>query len=391
LKIAIPKERRLHERRVAATPDIVKKYRELGFDVMVEAGAGAACRIGDEQYAAAGATVVADPQMLLAQADIVLKVQRPLLSGEQDIDELAYLKPGSLLLGILSPYSSPSSLEAYALAGITAVALELVPRITRAQGMDVLSSQSNLAGYRAVLDAVYHFDRVLPMMMTAAGTLAPARVMVFGAGVAGLQAIATAKRLGAIVSATDVRMAAKEQVESLGGKFVMVDSDEMRSSETAGGYAKEMSEDFKRKQAELVAATLAKQDIAICTALIPGRKAPMLITEAMVQSMKPGSVIVDLAVEQGGNCALSQPGEVVEVNGVTIVGHLNMPARVASDASALYARNLFNYLAPHARKADTGVMLALDHADEIVKASVICHGGHIVHPAFAPQSSKESG
>lgn len=385
MKIAVPKERRPHENRVAATPDIVKKYIALGFAVQVEAGAGMPCRYSDAQYIEAGASIVADPLALLGSADVVLKVQRPLLRGEHDVNEVSHMKQGAILLAMLSPYSVPDSLDAYARAGITAIALELVPRISRAQGMDVLSSQSNLAGYRAVLDAVYHFDRVLPMMMTAAGTIAPARVMVLGAGVAGLQAIATAKRLGAIVSATDVRPIAKEQVESLGGKFIMVESDELQDAETSGGYAKEMSEDYKRKQAELVAATLAKQDIAICTALIPGRKAPTLITDEMVYSMKPGSIIVDLATEQGGNCTLSQPGEVVEVNGVTIIGHLNMPGRIAGDASALYARNLLNFLTPHSQKTEQGVDLKLDWEDEIIKASVVCHGGAIVHPAFQPK------
>lgn len=329
MKIVITKERRAHERRVAATPDTVKKFIALGFEVAVEQSAGESSRISDAEYIAAGAIVSADLTALLGSADIILKVQRPLLAGEGDIDELALMKRGAVLLGMLSPYADPKAVSLYAQAGITALTLEFVPRITRAQSMDVLSSQSNLAGYRSVIEAINIYDRVMPMMMTAAGTVAPARVMVLGAGVAGLQAIATAKRLGAIVSATDVRAASKEQVESLGGKFVMVESDEVKNAETAGGYAKEMSDDYKRRQAELVAETLKKQDIAICTALIPGRKAPTLINDEMVYSMRPGSVIVDLAAEQGGNCTLTKPGEIVEVNGVSIIGLLNIPSRLS--------------------------------------------------------------
>lgn len=381
MKIAIPKERRAQERRVAATPDTVKKLVALGAQVSVEAGAGEASRFSDEAFTNAGATVVSDLSTLLGDADVVLKVQRPLLASEaQGPDELGAMKQGALLIGTLSPFASPEALQAYADAGITALTMEFVPRITRAQTMDVLSSQSNLAGYRAVLDAAYGYERIMPMMMTAAGTLAPARVMVLGAGVAGLQAIATAKRLGAIVSATDVRPAAKEQVESLGATFVMVESDESAAAETAGGYAREMSEDYQRRQAELVADTLKKQDIAICTALIPGRKAPTLITDEMVHSMKPGSVIVDLAVEQGGNCTLSKPGEVVDVNGVRIVGHLNVPSRLATDASALYAKNLLSFISPLIN-AENGT-LQIDWDDEIVAATTLTRDGQIVHSAF---------
>lgn len=395
MKIAVMKERREHERRVAATPETVKKFIALGFSVCVEAGAGIASRIKDADYLAAGATIESDLHALLGDADIVLKVQRPLiagekltgeklaceqLAGENCIDELAFFKRGSILLAILSPYADTAAIYAYAAADITAISLEFVPRITRAQSMDVLSSQSNLAGYRAVLEAINVFDRAMPMMMTAAGTIAPARVMVLGAGVAGLQAIATAKRLGAIVSATDVRAASKEQVESLGGKFVMVESEEVANAETAGGYAKEMSDDYKRRQAELVAETLKKQDIAICTALIPGRKAPTLINDEMVYSMRPGSVIVDLAAEQGGNCTLTKPGEIVEVNGVSIIGLLNIPSRLSADASALYAKNLLNYLTPHV--APETKAFALNWQDEIVLASSLTHAGEIIHPAF---------
>lgn len=385
MKISIPRERRAHERRVAATPETVKKFVALGIDVAVEAGAGEASRITDAAYEAAGANIVGDLAQLLADADIVLKVQRPLLAGEDGPDELALMKRGALLVAILSPYADPNAIQQYAAAGVTAMALEFVPRITRAQSMDVLSSQSNLAGYRAVLEAVNVYDRAMPMMMTAAGTIAPARVMVLGAGVAGLQAIATAKRLGAIVSATDVRAASKEQVESLGGKFVMVESDEVANAETAGGYAKEMSDDYKRRQAELVAETLKKQDIAICTALIPGRKAPTLINDEMVHSMRPGSVIVDLAAEQGGNCTLTKPGEVVEVNGVTIIGLFNIPSRLSADASALYAKNLLNFLTPLVNAEEKA--LNINWQDEIVAAVTLTRDGQVVHPNFQPANA----
>ena len=394
MKIAITKERRAHERRVAATPDTVKKFIALGFSVSVEKDAGINSRISNESYIEAGATISDNLAELLGSADIVLKVQRPLLgdeklgdekqTGEGAINELALIKRGALLIAMLSPYSDPAAIQQYADAGITALTLEFVPRITRAQSMDVLSSQSNLAGYRAVLEAINVYDRAMPMMMTAAGTIAPARVMVLGAGVAGLQAIATAKRLGAIVSATDVRAASKEQVESLGGKFVMVDSDEVKNAETAGGYAKEMSDDYKRRQAELVAETLKKQDIAICTALIPGRKAPTLINDEMVHSMRPGSVIVDLAAEQGGNCTLTKPGEVIEVNGVTIIGLFNIPSRLSADASALYAKNILNFVTP---MIDADKQFNVNWQDEIIAATVLTRDNKIVHPNFKPASA----
>lgn len=389
MKIAITKERRAHERRVAATPDTVKKFIALGFSVSVEKDAGINSRISNQSYIEAGATISDNLAELLGSADIVLKVQRPLLgdeklTGEGAINELALIKRGALLIAMLSPYSDPAAIQQYADAGITALTLEFVPRITRAQSMDVLSSQSNLAGYRAVLEAINVYDRAMPMMMTAAGTIAPARVMVLGAGVAGLQAIATAKRLGAIVSATDVRAASKEQVESLGGKFVMVDSDEVKNAETAGGYAKEMSDDYKRRQAELVAETLKKQDIAICTALIPGRKAPTLINDEMVHSMRPGSVIVDLAAEQGGNCTLTKPGEVIEVNGVTIIGLFNIPSRLSADASALYAKNILNFVTP---MIDADKQFNVNWQDEIIAATVLTRDNKIVHPNFKPASA----
>lgn len=385
MKISIPKERRAHERRVAATPETVKKFVALGIDVAIEAGAGEASRITDAAYEAAGATIVSDVAQLLGDADVVLKVQRPLLASEEGLNELALMKRGALLIAVLSPYNAPEAVQQYADAGITAMALEFVPRITRAQSMDVLSSQSNLAGYRAVIEAIHVYDRAMPMMMTAAGTIAPARVMVLGAGVAGLQAIATAKRLGAIVSATDVRAASKEQVESLGGKFVMVESEEVANAETAGGYAKEMSDDYKRRQAELVADTLKKQDIAICTALIPGRKAPTLINDDMVRSMRPGSVIVDLAAEQGGNCTLTKPGEIIEIDGVTIIGLFNIPSRLSADASALFSKNLLNYLTP-LFDAETK-QLNINWQDEIVTAATLTRDGQIVHPAFQSASN----
>jgi NAD(P) transhydrogenase subunit alpha len=379
MKVAIPRERRAHEARVAASPETVKKLTGLGLSVTVESGAGSGASIPDEAFAAAGASVAPDAASALGDADIVLKVQRPMLAGEGGADELALMKPGAALIALLAPYAAKAEAAAYAGRNIQAFAMELVPRITRAQSMDVLSSQANLAGYKAVLDAAAEFGRALPMMMTAAGTIAPARVLVLGVGVAGLQAIATARRLGAIVSATDVRPATKEQVESLGASFVAVINDEFKQAQTAGGYAKEMSDDYKRQQQALMAETIKKQDIAICTALIPGRPAPVLITEEMVKTMKPGSVIVDLAVEQGGNCPLSEAGRVVVKHGVTLVGHRNVPSRVAVDASALYARNLLAFLTPLIDKETKA--LKIDRDDEIVNATLLTAGGQVVHPA----------
>ena len=374
MKIAVLKERTDNETRVAAVPDTVKKLVGLGFDVAVETGAGDASYLLDDDFKGAGASIVGSATEALKDADLVLKVRAP------SDDELGQMKPGAKLLAILNPYNDAEGLQKYAKAGIEAFAMELMPRITRAQSMDVLSSQSNLAGYKAVLDACTVFHRALPMMMTAAGTIAPAKVMVMGAGVAGLQAIATAKRLGAVVSATDVRPAAKEQVESLGGTFVMVESEETKDAETSGGYAKEMSEDYKKAQAELIAETLKKQDIAICTALIPGRPAPVLITEDMVKSMKPGSVIVDLAVEQGGNCPLSKPGEIVEAHGVKIIGHKNVPGRLSADASSLYARNLLNFITPLV-DGETK-QLTIDWEDEIITGTALTKDGAVIHSQF---------
>ncbi|HEX9789783.1 MAG TPA: Re/Si-specific NAD(P)(+) transhydrogenase subunit alpha [Kiloniellales bacterium] len=383
MKIAIPRERRAHETRVAASPETVKKLVALGCEVVIEKGAGSDAAFPDEAYKQAGATVAKDAKTALSGADVVLKVQRPIAGGAGD--EIGLLKKDAIVIAILDPMRAGDDMAALAKAGLTAFAMDMMPRITRAQSMDVLSSQANLAGYKAVLDAAAEYGRAMPMMMTAAGTIAPARVLVMGAGVAGLQAIATARRLGAIVSATDVRPAAKEQVESLGGTFVAVEDEEFKQAETAGGYAKEMSAAYKAKQADLIAETIKKQDMVITTALIPGRPAPVLVSADMVKSMKPGSVIVDLAVEAGGNCALSQPGKVAVKHGVRIVGHMNVPGRLAADASALYARNLFNLLQLMIDKDSKA--LAIDWDDEIIKGICVTRGGAVVHPALAGKGS----
>ncbi|MBY0420896.1 MAG: Re/Si-specific NAD(P)(+) transhydrogenase subunit alpha, partial [Parvularculaceae bacterium] len=353
-------ETRPGETRVAATPETVKKLRALGADVAVESGAGESAQFSDDSYVGAGAVVARTAAEAMQRAEVVLKVQRPTET------ELAALPRGAKLVAILSPSADPAAIKGYAAAGVDAFAMDLMPRITRAQSMDVLSSQSNLAGYKAVIDAAAHFGRAFPMMMTAAGTIPAAKVFIMGAGVAGLQAIATARRLGAVVSATDVRFAAKEQVQSLGAAFVTVDEEAMKSAETSGGYAKEMSEDFRRRQAEFVAEHIRKQNIVITTALIPGRPAPKLVTEDMVRSMAPGSVIVDLAVEAGGNVALSQLGKVVEIGGVAILGYANVPGRLAADASSLYARNLYNFLSAFWNKDSKS--FAVDWNDEIIMA-----------------------
>ena len=337
MKIAVLKETAAAEKRVAATPETVKKFVALGATVAVESGAGAPSSIVDADYEAAGATL-ADRAGTTAGADIVLAVQGP------EPAELAGATPGAWLVAILNPFGERKRVDAYAAAGIEALAMEFMPRITRAQSMDVLSSQSNLAGYKAVLDAAAEYGRAFPMMMTAAGTVSAARVFVMGVGVAGLQAIATARRLGAQVSATDVRSATKEQIQSLGAKPVFVENVEGIEGEGSGGYATEMSEEYQKAQAELVSSHIARQDVVITTALIPGRPAPRLISDAQVATMRPGSVIVDLAVEQGGNVEGAIAGEVVERHGVKIVGHRNVPSRLAADASALYARNLYNFL-----------------------------------------------
>ena len=377
MKIAIPKERREGERRVAASPQAVGKFAALGVEVTVEAGAGEASAIGDAAFAEAGATVAATADETWDGADAVLKVARP-MTAEEGEDEMARLASGQVLVALLAPLQHRDRVRDYAARGVTAFAMELVPRISRAQGMDALSSQGNLAGYKAVLDAAAEFGKVIPMMMTAAGTIAPAKVLVLGAGVAGLQAAATARRLGAVVSAFDVRPAVKEQVESLGAKFIEVPDEEAEKAETAGGYAREMGEDYRRRQGELIHETLKGHDIAICTALIPGRPAPTLIAASMVADMKPGSVIVDLATESGGNCELSRHGEVVRENGVAIVGHANVPSRVAVDASALYARNLFNFVSPMIDGAAGS--LKIDWEDEVVAGACVTRDGAVVHP-----------
>jgi NAD(P) transhydrogenase subunit alpha len=388
MKVAIIKERRAHERRVAASPDSVKHMVGMGLEPVVESGAGAAAYFADAAYRAAGAAIAGDAAAALADADIVLKVQHPLMGGaasgaEGGIDELRLIRRGAALVGLLAPLQNPADVQAYAEAGIAAFAMELIPRITRAQTMDVLSSQANLAGYKAVLDAAGEFGRAFPMMMTAAGTIKAARVLVMGAGVAGLQAIATARRLGAIVSATDVRAAAKEQVESLGAAFITVDEEAARAAETAGGYAREMGEEYQRRQREKIAEALRRTDIVICTALIPGRPAPVLLSEAMVAGMMPGSVIVDLAVEAGGNVEGSRPGEIaVTANRVKIIGHSNVPSRIAADASQLYARNLLAFLA---LIVDKEGQLRIDTSDEIVKAALLTLDGAVVNPALTPE------
>lgn len=381
LIIAVPKETAAGERRVAASPETVKKLVALGCAVRIEEGAGDGASFTDAAFRDAGAEIVAG-EALYKGAKVVLKVQ-----GPSDA-EITKIGKGALLIALLDPHRNPP--QRYAGAGIDAFSMELVPRITRAQAMDVLSSQSNLAGYKAVLDAAEHFSRAFPMMMTAAGTIPPARVFVMGAGVAGLQAIATARRLGAVVSATDVRPAAKEQVQSLGASFVAVEDEEFRQAETAGGYAKQMSEEYRNKQQALVEETIKKQDIVITTALIPGRKAPVLVTESMVRSMKPGAVIVDLAVEQGGNCALSKPGSVEIVGGVKIVGNLNVPSRLATDASALYAKNLLNLLTLIVDRETKD--LAINYEDDIIKGVALTRDGAVIHPNFAdaPKAEKKT-
>ena len=360
------------EGRVAGSVETVKKMKALGLDVLVEAGAGLASRILDADYEAAGARIVG-PEEAKA-ADVLLKVRRP------TTEEIATYKPGAIVIATMDPYGNEAAIAEMAKAGLTAFAMELMPRITRAQSMDILSSQANLAGYQAVIDAAYEFDRAMPMMMTAAGTVPAAKVFVMGAGVAGLQAIATARRLGAAVSATDVRPAAKEQVASLGAKFIAVEDDEFKAAETAGGYAKEMSKEYQAKQAALVADHIAKQDIVITTALIPGRPAPRLVTRQMLSAMKTGSVAVDLAVERGGNIEGSEAGKVVEVEGVKVIGYLNVPGRIAASASALYAKNLFTFLETMVDKETKSV--SVNAEDELVKATMLTHGGSVVHPNF---------
>jgi NAD(P) transhydrogenase subunit alpha len=372
--VAVTRERRAEETRVAITPDSAKKLIALGAQVGVEAGAGLKASYADADYAAAGAMIVKTAKAAIEGADILFKVRAPVA------EEIAALKTGAIVAAMLNPFGEREALDALAAQGATAFAMELVPRITRAQVMDVLSSQANLAGYRAVIEGAEAYGKAMPMMMTAAGTVAAAKVFVMGVGVAGLQAIATARRLGAVVTATDVRPATKEQVESLGAKFLAVEDEEFKNAQTAGGYAKEMSAEYRAKQAELVSGHIAKQDMVITTALIPGRPAPKLVSAAQVASMKPGSVIVDLAIEQGGNVEGARLGEVaVSANGVKILGIPNLPGRIAADASALYARNLLAF---------AGLLIGKDGAlspdleDEILKAALVVHGGRITHPAL---------
>jgi len=383
--VAVTRERRAGETRVAATPETVKKLIGAGFSVTVESGAGVAASVPDAEYAAAGATIAKSLKDALAKADVLFKVRGP------EAEVIAALKPGVMVVATLNPYQDRATLEGLAKAKASAFAMEFVPRITRAQVMDVLSSQANLAGYRAVIEGAEAYGKALPMMMTAAGTVAAAKVFIMGVGVAGLQAIATARRLGAVVTATDVRPATKEQVESLGAKFLAVEDEEFKNAQTAGGYAKEMSKEYQAKQAELLSSHLAKQDIVITTALIPGRPAPKLVNAAQVASMKPGSIIVDLAVEQGGNVEGVKLGQVfTTANGVKLLGVANLPARIAADASALYSRNLFAFAG---LLLDKEGKLAPDFEDEILKAALVTKDGAIVHeqlktaPAAAPKAA----
>jgi NAD(P) transhydrogenase subunit alpha len=373
----IPKEIDANEPRVGGSAETVKKLVGLGFNVIVETGAGMASRIPDGEFEAAGARIGKAGDV--KSADVVLKVRRPASA------ELKSYKPGAVVIAMLDPYGNDAAVKELADAGVTAFTMEFMPRITRAQVMDVLSSQANLAGYQAVVDAAEEYDRALPMMMTAAGTVPAARVFIMGVGVAGLQAIATARRLGAVVTATDVRPAVKEQVASLGAKFLAVEDEEFKAAETAGGYAKEMSKEYQAKQAALVADHIAKQDIVITTALIPGRPAPRLVTREMYARMRPGSVIIDLAVERGGNVEGAVAGKITEVDGVKIVGHLNVPGRIAATASQLYAKNLVAFFETLVDKDTKSVKI--DFEDELVKATVLTHGGKVVHPNFAGAAS----
>jgi len=382
MKIGVPKERLPHENRVAVSPETIKKFVQLGFDVTVETGAGEGSSFSDDVLKEAGATIAPDIAGAVSDADIVLKIRAPMTGG--GVDELGAMKSGAMLMAHLNALNDADLVAAMNKQGVSAFAMELLPRITRAQSMDILSSQSNLSGYKAVLDAAGVLGRAFPMMMTAAGTTPPAKVFIMGVGVAGLQAIATAKRMGAVVTATDVRPATKEQVASLGGKFLEVDAEMEAEAQTEGGYAKEMPPEYFEKQKAVVAEHIKKQDVVITTALIPGRPAPTLVTEDMVKSMPDGAVVVDLAVEAGGNCELSEYGEVVKKHGVTLVGHANVPSRVAEDASKLFAKNLLNFITP---LVDTeSKQLNIDWEDEIIQGTLICRDGNVVHPAL---TSKE--
>jgi NAD(P) transhydrogenase subunit alpha len=367
------------EPRVAVSPETAKKLVALGAMVKIEAGAGLRSRFADSLYAAQGASIAASAAEAVGGADMLLGVRRPV------VERVKALKPGGLVVAMLDPYSDRAGLEALAATGASLFAMELMPRITRAQSMDVLSSQANLAGYKAVVDAASMFEQAVPLMMTAAGTVPAAKVFVMGVGVAGLQAIATARRLGAIVSATDVRPATKEQVASLGAKFIAVEDEEFKQAQTAAGYAKPMSAEYQKKQAELVANHIKGQDIVITTALIPGRPAPRLITRAMVESMRPGAVIIDLAAERGGNCELTKPGEIVEHNGVRISGPLNLAGSVPVNASSLYAKNVLNFLEPMFDRQDKSLKINWD--DEVIKGTLVAKGGKLVHPSLQQQGA----
>jgi NAD(P) transhydrogenase subunit alpha len=375
MRIAVLAETEAAEPRVAATPETVKKFISLGAEVAVQAGAGRASNISDADYAAAGARIDAGAAQALADADIALRVRRP------SATELAGAKQNLAVFAIMDPFGNAAALTELARTGAIAFAMELMPRITRAQSMDVLSSQANLAGYRSVIDAAAEYGRSFPMMMTAAGTVPAAKVFIMGVGVAGLQAIATARRLGAIVTATDVRPATKEQVESLGAKFLAVENEEFQQAQTTGGYAKEMSPEYQKAQAELTASHIAKQDVVITTALIPGRPAPKLVSAEMVRSMRAGSVIVDLAAERGGNCALTRPGETIVEDGVKIVGALNLAGRMASTASSLYAKNLLAFIETMIAKETKQFSINWD--DELVKATALTRDGAVIDPRFA--------
>jgi NAD(P) transhydrogenase subunit alpha len=366
-------------------PSAISVLNKTGVELLMEAGAGLRAGFADSEYVEKGVRIAHDREEVFHTAEAVLQVRSPGANPETGAADVALLRQGQILIGFGEPLTALDAARSLAGAGVSFLSMELMPRITRAQSMDVLSSQANLAGYRAVIDGASEYGRALPMMMTAAGTVPAARVFVMGAGVAGLQAIATARRLGAIVTATDVRPASKEQVESLGAKFVAVEDDEFKQAETAGGYAKEMSKEYQAKQAALVAEHIKKQDIVITTALIPGRPAPRLISKEMVASMRPGSVIVDLAVERGGNCECAKPGEVAEVGSVRIVGYLNVPGRIAASASSLYAKNLFAFLEILVDK--TSRALAVKWDDEIVKATALTRDGAVIHPSFAPKSA----
>ena len=377
MRIAVLSETDPNERRVAATPETVKKYAGLGGEVVVTKGAGVESGVPDADFEAAGARLAASNAEAVKDADIILSIRRP--------DGLKDIKRGALAIASMDPYGKDAELKALADAGASAFAMEFMPRITRAQVMDILSSQANLAGYRAVIDGAAEYGRAIPMMMTAAGTVPAAKIFVMGVGVAGLQAIATARRLGAVVTATDVRPATKEQVESLGAKFLAVEDEEFKQAQTAGGYAKEMSKEYQAKQAALTSQHIAKQDIVVTTALIPGRPAPKLITADMLKTMKPGSVIVDLAVERGGNCEGAKVNEtVVTENGVKIVGYVNVGARLAATASSLFARNLFAFVDTLVDKKEK--KLAVNWDDELVKATLLTRDGAVVHPNFKPKS-----